>query len=222
MEKILLLVTGFVLGMRHAFDPDHISAVTHFISIQPQARKGVSLGIKWGIGHFLTVLLIGSVIILFKIKMFQGFEKIAEILVGVTLILLAIWRLSLKKKKKRHLHLHQHEDKIHTHSHWHIFRADHMHTHAPTVLGMLHGAAGSLAVFVLIPLSFVTSTVLAYSYILVFGLGCIISMSVYGFLAGYFYQKSTSRGLEKIFTILVLSTAFSGLGLGAFWIIRNI
>lgn len=222
MENSLILATGFILGLRHAFDPDHITAVTQFISLQPNPRRGIGFGLRWGLGHAITVLAIGSLIILSNVKISLRFEKWAEILVGVTLITLALWRLKLLYQTQRHTHLHQHDTEIHSHPHSHLESSEHVHSHAPTLVGMLHGAAGTLAVFVLIPLSFLTSKILAYAYILTFGLGCMLSMGVYGLVMGHFYRKAQAVSLQKVFTYIVIITAFSGLALGIFWVGRNL
>jgi len=218
----LILATGFVLGLRHAFDPDHITAVTQFISLQPHPRKGIGFGLRWGLGHAITVLVLGSLIILSNVKISLRFEKWAEILVGMTLITLALWRLKLLYQTQRHTHLHQHDSEIHSHPHSHLESSEHVHSHAPTLVGMLHGAASTLAVFVLIPLSFLSSTFLAYAYILTFALGCTLAMGMYGFVMGHFYRKSQAVSLQKLFTYIVMITACSGLALGVFWIGRNL
>ena len=222
MEKVLILATGFVLGLRHAFDPDHITAVTQFISNQPHPKKGIGFGLRWGLGHALTVLVIGSLIILLNIKLLKGFQKWAEILVGLTLISLGFWRLKRLYQMKRHSHPHEHPEELHSHPHSHLFSSEHFHLHAPTLVGMLHGAAGTLAVFVLIPLSFLSSKILAYAYILTFGLGCMLSMGIYGLVMGYFYQKAQVVSLQKLFSYVVIITALSGFGLGVFWRGRNL
>src|SRR4030067_2918790 len=131
MEKSLILATGFVLGLRHAFDPDHITAVTHFISVQPHPKKGAGFGLRWGLGHAITVLAIGSLLIFLNIKILDGFQKWAEILVGFTLIGLAVWRLTLLAKMKKHVHLHHHEGETHSHEHSHLFSSEHVHLPAP-------------------------------------------------------------------------------------------
>lgn len=220
----LILLTGFVLGLRHAMDPDHVTAVTHFISLEPQGRRGGWFGFKWGVGHGLTLLLLGTMMIAFQLRLSPQFQRGAEVVVGATLILLALWRLKLLWDERRHVHVHQHQrsSAIHGHRHSHLVAVGHVHPYAPTVVGMVHGAAGTLAVFVLIPVSFMTSVWLAYAYMLVFSLGCILSMAGYGALVGRWYGTVAEEARRTPFQWLVIGTSMVGLVLGFFWITRNV
>lgn len=217
----LILATGFVLGLRHALDPDHVTAVTHFISVEPNSRRGAWFGLKWGIGHGLTVLVLGTVMISLQLKLNEEFERGAEIVVGTTLIVLALWRLKLLADERRHRHPHQHEASVHEHRHDHLRVAGHVHPYAPTLMGMVHGAAGTLAVFVLIPVSFMASTWLAYAYMGFFSAGCMLSMSGYGLLVGRWYGTVADDERCTPFQGLVIATSLAGLILGVFWIARN-
>ena len=147
----LLLLTGLVLGMRHAFDRDHVAAVTHFISLEPDPVKSAWFGFQWALGHAVTVLVLGSLILLLHLKFEPAFERYAEIAVGVTLIALGIWRLLLLLQERRHAHRHAHRRQEHTHAHTHEPGREHVHQFAPTLVGVVHGASGTAEVFVLIP-----------------------------------------------------------------------
>ena len=221
MKTVLILVTSFVLGLRHALDPDHVTAVTHFISMDPRPRSGALFGFRWSIGHALTVLGVGSLVVLLGLRPPPGFERWAEVTVGITLIALAFFRLALLHKETRHEHEHAHQGKIHNHIHNHT-EPSHVHPFAPTLVGMIHGAAGTFAVFVLIPISFAGSALLAFGYAAVFSLGCMISMSSYGYLMGRLYGLSAEAEIRRRYRMLVLVTSFAGLLLGIFWIIQNI
>jgi len=232
----LILLTGFVLGLRHALDPDHVAAVTHFISVEPNSRRGAWFGVMWGLGHGLTVLVLGTVMIAFGLRLSPEFERGAEVVVGATLILLAAWRLKLLADERRHAHPHQHQAAVHAHRHNHLLTAGHVHPYAPTLMGMVHGAAGTLAVFVLIPISFMASGWLAYAYMAVFSVGCVLSMTGYGVFAGRWYgaiaagrdtslqdvgaSHAPGRARRAPFQWLVVGTSLAGLVLGVFWIAR--
>lgn len=218
----LILLTGFLLGLRHALDPDHVTAVTHFISIEPDTRKGIWFGFRWALGHAVTVFALGTLVILLGLKLSSGFEWLAEILVGVSLIGLGVWRLILLFEGKTHRHLHRHDGlSPHMHPHGHDPASGHVHPYAPTLMGMLHGAAGTMAVFLLIPVSFMVSPGFTFLYMAVFSLGCLISMTFYGRLAGSLYGQASSRN-EPLFVNLVLATSFVGILLGCFWVIRSL
>ena len=217
----LLLLTGLVLGMRHAFDRDHVAAVTHFISLEPDPVKSAWFGFRWAIGHALSVLLLGSLILILHLKFAPAFERYAELAVGVTLIALGIWRLFLLWQERRHAHRHAHKATEHTHLHTHEPGREHVHRFAPTLVGIVHGASGTAEVFVLIPIALIKTTWLAYLYIGLFSLGCAATMSMYGYVVGRFYRRANATG-QRIYRTLVVLTSMSGLVLGVIWIVKNL
>lgn len=221
VHSTLLLLTGLVLGMRHAFDRDHVAAVTHFISLEPDPRKSAWFGFRWAVGHAVAVLLLGSLLLALHLKFDPAFQRYAELAVGVTLVLLALWRLLLLAQEQRHAHRHAHRAKEHTHEHSHAPGREHVHRFAPTVVGLVHGAAGTAEMFVLIPITLIQVTWLAYLYIGLFSVGCAAAMSGYGYLAGRFYRRANETG-QRIYRTLVILTSFSGLVLGFVWIFRNV
>lgn len=220
-QAVLLLATGLVLGMRHAFDRDHVAAVTHFISLEPDPLKSAWFGFRWAVGHAVAVVLLGSLIILLKLKFQPSFERYAELVVGITLVGLGVWRLLLLFQEGRHTHRHGHGKKEHIHEHSHAPGREHVHRFAPTAVGLVHGAAGSPELFVLIPVTLMSTAWLAYLYIGLFSLGCAITMSLYGYVVGRFYRRANATG-QRIYRGLVVLTSVSGLVLGFIWIFRNI
>ena len=219
-QQILLLLTGLVLGMRHAFDRDHVAAVTHFISLEPDPIKSAWFGFRWALGHAVTVLLLGSLILILHLKLEPACERYAELVVGVTLIVLGIWPLLLLYNERRHAHPHAHRTTRHTHAHSHTPGREHVHRFAPTLVGMVHGASGTAEVFVLIPITLISTTWLAYLYIGLFSLGCATTMSGYGYVVGRFYRRANETG-QRIYRALVILTSASGLVLGCVWILKN-
>ncbi len=207
--------------MRHAFDRDHLTAVTHFISLEPDPLKSAWFGFRWAIGHAVTVLLLGSLILMLHLKLEPSFERYAELAVGLTLVFLGIWRLVLLFQERRHAHRHAHHQKAHTHLHSHAPGRNHVHRFAPTLVGMVHGASGTAELFVLIPITLISTTWLAYLYIALFSLGCAATMGGYGYVVGRFYRRANARG-QRIYRTLVILTSLSGLALGCVWILRNL
>ena len=221
MQSTLLLLTGLVLGMRHAFDRDHIAAVTHFISLEPDPIKSAWFGFRWAVGHAVTVLILGSVILMLHLKLDPSFERYAELAVGFTLIMLGVWRLLLLFQERRHAHRHAHRTTEHIHPHSHEPGREHVLRFAPTLVGMVHGASGTAELFVLIPITLISTTWLAYLYIGLFSLGCATTMSGYGYVVGRFYRRATETG-QHIYRALVILTSSSGLVLGMVWILKNV
>lgn len=221
LQPTLLLFTGLILGMRHAFDRDHVAAVTHFISLEPDPVKSAWFGCRWALGHAATVLLLGSAILLLRLRLDPSFERYAELAVGVTLIILGVWRLALLAQERGHTHRHAHRRTQHVHEHSHRPGREHVHRFAPTLVGMVHGAAGTAELFILVPVTLMSTTWLAYTYIGLFSVGCAATMSLYGYVAGRFYRRATQTGL-RIYHALVIATSSSGLVLGAVWILKNL
>jgi high-affinity nickel-transport protein len=91
---VSIIVLGFFLGMRHATDPDHVIAVTTIVSRQRSIKQAAMIGALWGVGHTLTILLVGSAIILFNLTIPPRVGLTMELSVGVMLILLGILNLS--------------------------------------------------------------------------------------------------------------------------------
>ncbi len=199
LASILLL--GFFLGMRHATDSDHVVAVTTIVSRQRSIWNAASTGIFWGIGHSLTLLVIGGAIILFGLVIPERLGMSLEFCVALMLILLGALNLRATLRAVRtatddhHEHPHQHGDYVHTHGHGH---APNTHGHAegdvpsakldrrfgqlkfyqalrPVVIGIVHGLAGSAAVALLV-LPIIRNPIWAMAYLLIFGVGTIAGM----------------------------------------------
>ena len=210
--------------MRHAFDRDHVAAVTHFISLEPDPVKSAWFGFRWALGHAVTMVLLGSLVILLGLKFNPAFERYAELAVGVTLVSLGVWRLALLVQDRWHSHPHRHEQKPHQHAHSHEPvrpHVQHVHRFAPTFVGMVHGASGTAEVFVLIPLTLMASRGLAYAYIGLFSAGCAVTMSSYGYMAGRFYRRASEKG-QRLYRIVVSITSATGILLGLVWIFKNL
>jgi len=221
-SSLLLLSTGLFLGMRHAFDRDHVAAVTHFISLEPDPLKSAWFGFRWALGHAVTVLSLGSLVILLGLKFNPAFERYAELAVGISLVVLGVWRLALLLQDHWHSHPHRHEHrKEHAHPHSHEPAKPHVHLFAPTLVGMVHGASGTAEVFVLIPITLMASRALAYVYIGLFSAGCAVTMSIYGYLAGRFYRRASEKG-QRLYRIVVSITSAVGIVLGLVWILKNL
>ncbi len=87
---LAIALLGLVLGMRHATDPDHVIAVTTILSREHRLGAATRIGVIWGLGHTLTVLLVGAAIIIFKIAIPARLGLAMEFAVAIVLILLGI------------------------------------------------------------------------------------------------------------------------------------
>jgi high-affinity nickel-transport protein len=126
---VAIILLGFVLGMRHATDPDHVIAVTTIVSRQRSVRSAALIGAFWGLGHTLTILAVGAGIIVFNLAIPPRLGLTMELAVGVMLVLLGILNLAgvTARLTERftpmvgggHSHPHAHGDYIHNHVHGH-------------------------------------------------------------------------------------------------------
>ena len=191
---------GFFLGMRHATDPDHVIAVSTIVTRARGTKDAALIGAVWGVGHTLTILIVGAGIILFGWVIPARLGLALELSVGIMLIILGIMNLRgilarIPAGQGTHSHPHPHGDYVHTHSHGHDpethpHRADQtpvawLDRHfgrlgayqllRPLVVGVVHGLAGSAAVALLV-LATIPSSGWAIAYLLVFGLGTVAGM----------------------------------------------
>lgn len=146
-----VLLFGFFLGMQHATDPDHVVAVTTIVSRQRSILSAGGIGAMWGVGHTLTILLVGGAIVLFSIAIPPRLGLTLEMGVAVMLIVLGVLNISRT--------------------------AEHAATSRsrPLVVGFVHGLAGSAAVALLV-LAVIASPLTKLAYLLLFGVGTIAGM----------------------------------------------
>lgn len=182
MDLALLSVmgVGFLLGIKHAIEPDHVIAVSTIASHSKTLWRTSLAGVFWGIGHTTTLFLIGIILILTKNNISEKVSGSLEFIVGIMLVYLGISSLiSVGRSKKAYLHQHQHHNEIHSHyvsqpvaSHKRFFYIKSM------VIGFVHGIAGSGAM-VLLTMSTVQTVWDGALYILIFGLGTIAGMMLF-------------------------------------------
>jgi sulfite exporter TauE/SafE len=189
MNPFPLLTVGLLLGMEHALDADHVVAVSTIVSESRSLLRSLLVGVVWGIGHTVTLLLVGLVVLFLGIAVPSWVALSAEFLVGLILILLGVQILWRYNTKRVHAHYHDHGDGMHIHFHAHEATDAHSHRHEgprvrkPLLVGMVHGFAGSAALLVLV-LSTIQSPLTGVLYILIFGLGSIVGMLAVSALIG--------------------------------------
>ena len=176
---------GFLLGLRHALDADHLAAVSTVLAERPSLRASSAVGFWWGIGHTITLLIVGAVVLALDIHIPEEFELIAESGVGLLLVILGV-NLAVKLYRDRwHVHAHTHDNTAHVHFHSHHRHEDHRHQHwlsasvRPLCIGMAHGLAGSAALMLII-LASTQDLGAGLLSIIIFGLGSIVGMITIG------------------------------------------
>src|ERR1700741_4210735 len=130
-SALVILGIGFFLGMRHATDPDHVVAVSTIVSRERSIPRAGWVGILWGIGHTLTILLVGAAIILFGVVIPPRLGLTLEFSVALMLILLGVLNLTGAMHWLSHRFSPTHPEHIGTHTHLHSHgEYAHIHTHS--------------------------------------------------------------------------------------------
>jgi len=183
------LMLGFVLGMRHALDADHIAAVAALTESRGGLRRAVVNGASWGLGHALTIGLAGGTAILLRAAFPERLALAFEFAAAVMLIALGLVAMRRALRERLHVHEHRHDDVTHAHLHFHAvphdagMHATHLHPHPmrlalrPFLVGTVHGLAGSAAIAVLV-LATMPSVVAGCVYLVVFGAGTMAGMAL--------------------------------------------
>ncbi|HEX2193984.1 MAG TPA: high-affinity nickel-transport family protein [Candidatus Limnocylindria bacterium] len=242
MTQLLVLAgAGFLLGMRHATDADHVIAVTTILNRSQRFAHGTLIGAIWGLGHTITVLVVGVAIIVFGVVIPPAIGLGMEFAVALMLILLGLLSLTggMRRLVERftppaplhghpHEHLHAHDDESGIHPHGHA----HLHGHGtnpglvgtfgwfqlgrPLIVGLVHGLAGSAAVaFLVLTDLAIRDTGLAIAYLVIFCAGVAAGMAILTTLIGLPFLASQARS-ETINRWLTLGSGVLSLGFGLY------
>lgn len=220
------ILTALMLGFLHALEVDHMIAVTTFVAGRPSSRTAAGFGLRWGIGHSVAVLLLGGLLLVTGVHWPARFDAWGEALVGVMLVGLGIW--AIRSSRKLHLHppvehgdhahLHRHgsDQPVHTHGHAAAPTAAHDHRHGVTLVGLMHGLAGSSGVVALVPVTLIHRLDVGLAYLLAFGVGVTAGMMVYAVIAALAVQQAAARSLVWGRRIAQLVGA-AGIATGGWW-----
>ena len=217
------LAVGFILGLRHALDPDHIVAVSTVVSECKSLRRSSLVGTFWGLGHTLSLFVVGCAVIALKLNISERVALLMEFAVAVMLVGLGA-NAVVKAVRGWRVHAHKHEHDGNRHVHLHLHRpgeADvHKHRHIlgsgvrPFLVGMVHGLAGS-AGLVLLALATIPSAVVGMIYIVLFGLGSVGGMIVMSSLISLPFLL-VGRRLNVFAKLLQVSVGIISIGFGVY------
>lgn len=240
---VSIIALGFFLGMRHATDPDHVIAVSTIVSRHRSLGHAALIGALWGAGHTLTILIVGSGIILFGWVIPARIGLSMEFSVGLMLILLGIlnltgflqWiahmaspahaqgRSNGRSQDRVHTHLHSHNPEVHPHDptrtpvNWfdrHFGRLGLYNALRPLIVGLVHGLAGSAAVALLV-LATISNPKWRVVYLLIFGIGTIAGMMLITGALALPLAFSSGRFL-RLSSGLRIASGLISLGFGLF------
>lgn len=224
---VAALAVGGLLGLRHAFEPDHLAAVTT-LATRPGQRlwSAARLGLVWGVGHTATVGLVVLLVIVLGIQLPAGLLPAAELAVAALLMLLGgavIWRYA---RGRWHIHPHTHASAgtaPHLHLHTHAHDAGHAHAHSiadarrSLGFGVAHGLAGSGAIAALL-VAAVPDTASRFLYFAAFGGGTMAGMLLVSTALAAAVRLAANRGARWA-TVMHLGAAVGSVvaGVALMW-----
>jgi hypothetical protein len=186
----LLISTGLgsLLGMRHAFEPDHLAAVSTLVGTERNGRRAALLGAYWGLGHTLALVAGGAVLVAMRAQMPPALTDVFELMVAIMLVALGLRsiRMAAAQGTAGPANRHRHRGFVHTHAgaraHVHIGRWT--LARRPLIVGAVHGLAGSGALTALV-LATLPTTTARFVYMIVFGLGSTVGMAALSAALGW-------------------------------------
>ncbi len=227
-------IGALIASMLHVITgPDHLAAVTPF-AIESKKRAW-KIGLSWGLGHLAGMLGIGLLFALFKEMIpVDLISEYSEQIVGFVLLGIGIWALfKVFKKEKDHAHLHVHSDQgpvIHKHPHDHSHTHDHRHKHTEGIkqsnlasfsIGLLHGLAGISHFLLFLPVLSFEDNAEAIAYIIGFGVGIVLAMTLYTFVIGKVASLARNGHNEVFFKGIRFAGGLFAIVIGIYWIFSN-
>ena len=207
---LALLGLGLVFGLKHATEVDHVVAVTTLVSEHRSLWRSVVVGGLWGAGHTASIVIVGVLVLVFRVTIPLPVTKWLEFGVALMIVSLGVLAMTrvLRRRSDVHLHRHTHDGESHVHVHFHEHGTEHpstphsvspTHSHAiskvglkPLLVGAMHGLAGSAALTLLV-LTQIQSVWLALLYLAVFGIGSTVGMMLMSGLIGLPFTFSDRR-----------------------------
>jgi cytochrome c biogenesis protein CcdA len=221
--EFALLALGFIFGLKHATEVDHVVAVSTVVSEHRSVWSSAIVGGLWGAGHTISLIVVGVLVLVFRVAIPFSIASRLELGVALMIIVLGVIAVTraLRWRADVHLHRHSHDGQTHVHIHFHERETAHHvvadphssskpHSHAvsqvgvkPILIGAMHGLAGSAALTLLV-LTQLPSLWLGLSYLVLFGIGSTAGMVLmsgiiglpFAFSGGWF--SKTHNGLQTV------------------------
>jgi len=222
MMPVFELITssglGSLLGMRHALEPDHLAAVSTMVTRERNGYKAALVGACWGLGHTLSLLFVGAVLLMLRAEMTTRVSDAFELCVALMLVGLGgrAVRQAARQGAAGPAHVHQHGHVVHRHpgvpAHVHVGRWT--LARRPLLVGAVHGLAGSGALTALV-LTTLPTTAARITYISLFGLGSTLGMAALSGLLGWPLARFGSN--QAVGRGISLAVGCGSIGLGLVW-----
>ena len=217
------ILLGLLLGLRHAFEPDHLTAVSTLVVETCDTRRGMVLGAIWGLGHTVSLALVGTLLLATGSAVPPAAANAFELVVAVMLVLLGLRAIAraIRGGDRDLVHHHRHGDGQHAHA----GPASHVHPAGtsialrPLIVGLVHGLAGSGAITALV-LSRLPTMATRVVYLALFGLGSCAGMAIASGVAGAsLHRFAAFAPRRRAFTMV---TGVLSICVGVAWAIPEI
>lgn len=218
-----MIGVGFSLGLMHALDADHVMAVSALSSRKPNFFQTLRFSASWALGHGGVLLAAGALLFGLGLSIPASLQMFAEASVGALLIGLGLWCFWRFRTQGLHLHKHRHGpvEHVHWHTPEHPLPEQGEGNHAPVMVGMLHGLAGSAPALGLVPVVAQGNAWMAMGYLVLFSLGVMLSMLCFGSGLGS-VQRYFQHHFEPMFVISRYAIAAGSVALGTFWLYQAV
>ncbi len=239
LSALAVVGLGFVLGLKHATEVDHVVAISTIASEERSLARAALVGGLWGVGHTASLVMVGAIVLILRVAIPERVAGWLEFGVALMIITLGVLALSRAWRQSRdvHLHAHEHDGSAHAHLHFHEPEEQHSHSHAahshaahshaahshtirrlgwkPLLVGMMHGLAGSGALTLLV-LAQIPSPIVGLLYLAIFGLGSVVGMMLMSGLIGLPFALGARRSDGFSASLQVLAGAGS-IGFGCWY-----
>lgn len=215
MSSLAGVLLGLAVGLRHAFEPDHLAAVATLATETRDAKRGALLGALWGLGHTLSLLVVGIVLVAIGAALPVRLSAWFELGVCAMLVVLGVRAIVRSREigPRGPVHTHTHGDRTHVHagvdSHVHVGGG--VFALRPLVIGLVHGLAGSGALTALV-FAELPSASARIAYIALFGVGSIAGMAAASALVG-----ASLRAIDGARRSLTVVAGVVSIALGVAW-----
>ena len=239
--SLISFLTGFIASIQHVVTgPDHMAAVTP-LAIDTR-KKSWLVGLGWGMGHTIGMLLIGGLFILFKeLLPINSIAKYSDQIIGILLIVIGSWSVIRTYLRYRngnketihthtHTHPHAHNESEHSHVHLHVGSTTHEHKHhqkklvknksfAAFSIGIVHGCSEFNHLLALLPTLALPTIKQSIWYVIAFALGTVTVMISFAFIMGLIAHRSEIRNQDKFLKIFTYTGGAAAIVIGIIWLL---
>lgn len=200
-----ILGLGLIYGFKHAAEADHIVAVSAIVSEHKRLSRAAIIGALWGAGHTASLVVVGAIVLALKIAIPERVASCLEFAVALMIIGLGVVAFTRAVTRRLDFHVHRHGHGLLAEGHSRKLGRIGV---KPTIVGAVHGLAGSGALTLLV-LTQINSPILGLFYLAVFGVGSILGMLLLSGLVGLPFVLSSRKLSGVHYRLQMLAGALS-------------